>query len=120
MTLDLCNEKTEPSHSIKYLGVHLDKHLKYDIQVKHTVKKMTASIKTLAQIRGSLPKETRLLLYRSLVLSQLEYPILFLTSLSKEAISSIDRQLNWGIKTVFFRKKFDRSSDLKKIRYTLL
>ena len=119
MTLDLCNEKIEPSHSIKYLGVHLDKHLKYDIQVKHTLKKMATSIKTLAQIRGSLPKETRLLLYRSLVISQLEYPILLLTSLSKEAISSIDRQLNWGIKTAFFRKKFDRSSDLKR-KYDIL
>ena len=68
MTLDLCKEKIEPNHSIKYLGVHSDKHLKYDIQVKHTLKKMT-SIKTLAQIRGSLPKETSLLLYRSLVIS---------------------------------------------------
>ena len=105
MTLDLCNEKIEPSHSIKYLGVHLDKHLKYDIQVKHTLKKMATSIKTLTQIRGSLPKETRLLLYRSLVISQLEYPILLLTSLSKEAISTIDRQLNWVTKTAFFRKK---------------
>ena len=85
MTLDLCNEKI--SHSIKYLGVHLDNHLKYDIQVKHTLKKMATSNKTLAQIRGSLPKETRLLLYRSLVISQLEYPILLLTNLSKEAIS---------------------------------
>ena len=112
MTLDLCNEKIEPSHSIKYLGVHLDKHLKYDIQVKHTLKKMATSIKTLAQIRGSLTKETRLLLYRSLVISQLEYLILLLTSRSKEAISSIDRQVNWGIKTAFFRKKFDRPSDL--------
>ena len=119
MTLDLCNEKLEPSHRIKYLGVHLDKHLKYDIQMKHTLKKMATSIKTLAQIRGSLPKETRLLLYRSLVISQLEYPILLLTSLSKEAISSIDRQLNWGIKTAFFRKKFDRSSDLKR-KYDIL
>ena len=114
MTLDLCNEKIEASHSIKYLGVHLDKHLKYDIQVKHTLTKMATSFKTLAQIRGCLPKETRLLLYRSLVISQLEYPILLLTSFSKEAISSIDRQLNWGIKTAFFRKKFDRSSDPKK------
>ena len=118
MTLDLCNEKIEPSHSIKKLGVHLDKHLKYDVQVKHTLKKMATSIKTLAQIRGSLPKETRLLLYRSLVISQLEYPIL-LTSFSKEAISSIDRPLNWGIKTAFFRKKFDRSSDLKR-KYDIL
>ena len=114
MTLDLCNEKIEPSHSIKYLGVHLDKHLKYDRQVKHTLKKMATSIKTLTQIRGNLPKETRLLLYRSLVISQLEYPILLLTSLSKEAISTIDRQLNWGTKTAFFRKKFDRSSNLKR------
>ena len=104
-TLNLCNKKTEPSHSIKYLGVHLDKHLKYDIQVKQTLKQMATSNKFLAQIRGSLPKETRLLLYRSLLISQLEYPILLLTSLSKEAISSIDRQLNWGNKTAFFRKK---------------
>ena len=110
----LCNEKIEPSHSVKYLGVNLDKHLKYHIQGKHTLKKMATSIKTLARIRGSLPKEMRLLLYWSLVISQLEYPILLLTSLSKEAISSIDRPLNWGIKTAFFRKKFDRSSDLKK------
>ena len=75
MTLDLCNEKFEPSHSIKYLGVHLDKHLKNDIQMKHTLEKMATSIKSLAQTRGSLPKDTRLLLYRSLVISQLEYPI---------------------------------------------
>ena len=101
MTLDLSNEQIEPSHSINYLGVHLDKHLKYDIQVKYTLKKMATSIKILAQIRGTLPKETRtrLLLYSSLIISQLEYPILLLTSLSKEAISSIDRRLNWGIKT---------------------
>ena len=112
--------KIEPNHSIKYLGVHLDKHLKYDIQVKHTLKKGATSTKTSAQIRGSLPKETRLLLYRSLVISQLEYLILLLTSLSKEAISSIDRQLNWGIKTAFFRKKFDRSSDLRRKYDTLL
>ena len=39
MTLDLFNEKIEPSHSIKHLGVHLDKHLKYDIQVNHTLEK---------------------------------------------------------------------------------
>ena len=76
MTLDLCNKKIEPSHRIKYLGVHLDKHLKYDIQVKHSLKKMATSSKTLAQVRGSLPKERRLLLYRSLIISQLEYPIL--------------------------------------------
>ena len=119
MTLDLCNEKIEPSHSIKYLGVHLDKHLKYDIQVKPTLKKIATSIKTLAQIRGGLPKETRLLLYRSLVISQLEYPILLLTRLSKVAISPIDRQLNWGIKTAFFSKKFDRSADLKR-KYDIL
>ena len=65
---------------------------------------MATSIKTLAQIRGSLPKETGLLLYRSLVISQLEYPILLLASLSKEAISSIDRQLN-GYQNGLFQKK---------------
>ena len=119
MTLDLCNEKIETSHSIKYLGVHLDKHLNYDIQVKHTLKKMATSIKTLAENRVNLPKETMLLLYRSLVISQLEYPILLLTSLSKSAIPSIDRQLNWGIITTFFGKKFDRSSDLKR-KYDIL
>ena len=80
---------------------------------------MATRIKTLAQIRGSLPRETRLLLYRSLVISKLEYPILLLTSLSKEAIYSIDRQLNWGIKTAFFRKKLDQSSDLKR-KYDIL
>ena len=45
MTLDLCNEKIQPSHSIKYLGVHLGKHLKYDIQVKHTLKKWRQVLK---------------------------------------------------------------------------
>ena len=45
MTLDICNEKIEPSHSIKYLGVHLDKHLKYDIQMKHTLKKWRQVLK---------------------------------------------------------------------------
>ena len=74
---------------------------------------MATSIRTWHQIRESFPATTRLVLFKTLVLSHLEFPIFLFTSLSKTQINSQDKQINWGIKNAFFRRKLEKSCDLK-------
>ena len=33
--------------------------------------------------------------------------------LQKSLLTTLEKQLNWGIKTIFNRRKYDRSTDLK-------
>ena len=74
---------------------------------------MATGIKTLYAIRDIFPIATRLLLLNALVLSQLHYPAILLTGISENLITTLEKQLNWGIKACFNRSKFDHSTNLE-------
>lgn len=114
MKLTVAEDTVKVNSSITYLGICLEYNLNFDQQVRKCLKKMACAIKSVAHIRGNLPTSTRLILLKSLILSQLDYPIILFTSLQKTQLKSIDKQINWGIKTAFFRRKRDRSADLKQ------
>ena len=52
------------------------------------------------------------MLFKSLVLSHLTFSALFFQNLNFSAMQRINRQINWGIKVCYMRKKFERSTDL--------
>ena len=52
------------------------------------------------------------MLLKSLVLSHLTFSALFFPKLNVSAMQRINRQINWGIKVCYMRKKFERSRDL--------
>ena len=54
----------------------------------------------------------RLMIFKSLVFSHLTFSALFFQNLSFSAMQRINRQINWGIKVCYMRKKFERSRDL--------
>ena len=60
----------------KYLGVTIDKHLSFDLQVKQVLQKMAMGIKTIDAIKNQLPKTTVAMLLQPLVLNHLSYPAL--------------------------------------------
>ena len=52
------------------------------------------------------------MLFKSLVLSHLTFSALFFQNLNFFAMQRINRQINWGIKVCYMRKKYKRSRDL--------
>ena len=118
-TLKVKNQIINTSTTVKYLGVYLDQNLKFQDEVKNILRKMATGIKTLYAIRDIFPIATRLLLLNALVLSHLHYSAILLTGISENLITTLEKQLNWGIKACFNRSKFDHSTNLK-MRHKIL
>ena len=105
--------------TLKYLGVYLDQNLTFQEEVKHILRKMACGIKTLYSIRDYFPEKVRLLLLNALVISHLHYPEILLNGWTEYLNTTLEKQLNWGIKACFIRTKYYRSSDLK-IKHNIL
>ena len=72
---------------------------------------MAHAIRSIYLIRHQVPLNARILL-KSLVLSQLYFSAIFIQNLSAKNLKRLNRQINWGIKVCFLRKKYDKSRDL--------
>ena len=74
---------------------------------------MACGIIVLNTLSKSSTEKTKILLLNAIVKSHLHYSALILIGLQKSLLTTLEKQLNWGIKTIFNRRKFDRSTDLK-------
>ena len=111
--LNVDNERIAESNSVKYLGVITDSKLKFDRKVKKILQRMACGIKVLNTLSKSLPEKMKVLLLNAIVISHLQYSVLILIGLQKSLLTTLEKQLNRGIKTIFNRRKYDRSTDLK-------
>ena len=73
---------------------------------------MVAAIRSLYLVRNHIPLEVRLQVFKSLVLSHLSFSGVYLQKLSTKNIQRINRQINWGIKVCYMRRKFDHCRDI--------
>ena len=92
-------------NACKYLGVTIDEHLSFGPQDKNVLQKMAMGIKTIDTIKKQVPTTTLIMLLQPLVLSHLSYPALLLPSVPTASFNSLERQLNWALKCVFFRSQ---------------
>ena len=111
--LNVDNERIAESNSVKYLGAIIDTKLKFNGELEKILQSMACGIKVLNTLSKSLPEKTKLLLLNAIVISHLHYSALILIGLQKSLLTTLEKQLNWGIKTIFNRRKYDRSTDLK-------
>ena len=119
LKLQVKNYSTSLSSFVKYLGVYLDQNLTYENEVKHVLKKMACGIKTIYAVKQFLPEKVCLLLLNALVLSHLHYPAILLQGFSQNLLTTLEKQLSWGVKACFNRQKQDSSSVLK-IKHNIL
>ena len=112
--LNVDNERIAESNSVNYLGVITDSKLKFVGEVKKILQRMACGIKVLNTLSKSLPEKTKVLLLNAILTSHLHYSALILIGLQKSLLTTLEKQLNWGIKTIFNRRKYDRSTDLKR------
>ena len=97
----------EPKSSCRYLGIMI-----FDIQLNKTLTKIANAIRSIYLVRHFLPLKARIGLFKSLVLSHLNFSAIFFQTLSVMSLQRVNRQINWGIKVCHLRKKFDSKRDL--------
>ena len=102
------------AESCRYLGIHLDSKLTFEAHLNVVLTKMAAAIRSLYQVRNHIPLEVRLQVFKSLVLSHLSFRGVYLQTFSAKNVQPINRQINWGIKVCYMRRKFDHSRDVLK------
>ena len=98
--------------SCRYLRIHLDSKLTFEAHLNVVLKKMAADIRSLYLVRNHIPLEVRLQVFKSLVLFHLSFSGVYLQTLSAKNIQRINRQINWGIKLCYMRRKFDHCRDI--------
>ena len=92
------------SYSVKYIGVIIDSKLKFDGQVKKILQRMACGKKVLKTLSKSLPEKRK------------SYYLIFRTNSDKVAnviTHNFRKTIELGKKTIFYRRKYDRSTDLK-------
>ena len=100
-------------NEVKYLGIIIDNKLTFEYQVESVLKKMAFGIKAIQTIRNNLPKKCLKVLLHALVLSHFEYCNLLLTDISSALLLSLEKQLNWALRTVFYRSRNKCSTSLR-------
>ena len=78
------------SDHCKYSGVANDKHLGFQTQVKKVVNK-TVGIKTVETVQHRFPTQVLLMLFHALMMSHLDYCLLFFFAISSSFLLSLEK-----------------------------
>ena len=103
--LNVDNQKKAESNSVKYLGVIIDSKIKLDGEMKKILQRLACGINIINTLSKSLPEKTKILLLNAI--SHLQYSPLNFIVLQKSVLTTLEKQLNWGTKIMFTRRKYD-------------
>ena len=103
--LNIDNEIIAESKSVKYLGVIIDSKLKFYGEVKKILQRMACGIKVFNTLSKSLSEKSKILLLNAIVINHPDYSALILIRLQKSLLTTLEKQFNGGIKTIFKRRK---------------
>ena len=105
-------QKNKPQSHCRYLGIIINSKLNFYVQLNKVLSNMATAIRSIYLLRYQFPLKARLMLLKSLVISHLTFSALIFQNLSFSAMQRNNRQIKWGIKVCYMRKKFERSTDL--------
>lgn len=120
----------ERVNCIKYLGVHIDDHLKFDNQIVELVKKTAPKINVLKRISKKLTFDTRKIIYYSIIAPNFEYCSTLYMACSNAQLNEIQKLQNramriilnceYGTPRVFMLNALDWLSISQKIKLNTL
>ena len=90
---------------IKYLGVFIDEHLKWDAQLQHINNKITKNIGILFKLRHYVPISTLKQLYYTLIYPYLTYGLMSWGTAYQTKLNKIKVSQNNCIRCIFFANK---------------
>ena len=75
---------------------------------------MAVGKKTVETVQHRFPTGVLLMLFHALVMSHLKYSLLFFFKVGSSLLLSLEKQLNWALKSVFFCSNIKSSHELRK------
>lgn len=105
------NNCVEEGDSVKYLGIIIDKHLRWDLQIKHASSKVRYLLGTFKYLKKFLNKEHLKIVYQSLVEPHFSYGIIGWGGLTKTHVTKLEILQKRFLK-IIFNKNYTYPSNL--------
>lgn len=102
----------ESTENIKYLGIEIDRYLKWDIHVSYVVKKLRSLLFKFKQLKQILDLKEIKLLYHSLVESHLQYGITGWGGVLKQHVKNLEITQKYFLKIMLNKVRTYPSNDL--------
>ena len=99
---------------MRNLGVIFDKHLTWDSHVSALVQKCNGILIGLSHVRHQIPSELLPTVVSALVLSHVRYCLSVYGNGSDKNIQRLQKVLNFALRVVSGRRKFDHISDVRE------
>jgi hypothetical protein len=96
---------SEESSSVKFLGVHIDRNLGFDVHVDHVAAKVTKGIFCLRKLRDFLPRGKLVEVYYALIQSHLSYALLAWGYTSARNVDRLMKLQKWAVRTIMFKSR---------------
>ena len=105
--------------SFVYLGVTIDKNLKFEKFLSNTIHKVNGRLVTLARIRKLLDARTCLLIYKQTILPILDYVSVLINSSTQRKIAKLQPLQNRAIRIVKKLSGYISTNEMKKLHNDL-
>ena len=105
--LRILSKKLEYKNSCKYLGVHIDKYLRFRKHIDHVVKKLNKFFCLVYRVRHLYPRKCLLLFYYSFAKSIITYGLLLYGTAYKTNMTRMEAVKRRILRAIFFKKKTD-------------
>ena len=112
ISLKINNETLNERDETKYLGVIIQNNLKWDSHIKEVIKKINQKIPLFYQLRNSLPATKRIIIFNSLIMSNIVYGIELYAKNKNNFLNILQKAQNRLLKVLF---KFHRLKSTNSI-----
>ena len=99
--------------TVRNLGVVFDKYLTWDSHVSALAKKCYGILIGLSHVRHQIPRDLLPILVNALVISHVRYCLAVFGDGSERNTQRLEKVLNFGLRVISGRRKFDRISDVR-------
>ena len=107
------DETIREGPTVRNLGVVFDKHLTWDSHVSALTQKCNGVLIGLSHVRHQIPSNLLPALVNSLVVSHVRYCLAVFGNGSEKNIQRLQKILNFALRVVSGRRKFDHISDVR-------
>lgn len=91
----------EEAESIKYLGIIIDRHLKWDLQINNIIKKIRSLLPIFKNLKHYLDLPQLNVLYYSLIQSHLSYGIIGWGGVTNNYLQNLNNMQKWFLKIIY-------------------
>lgn len=113
------NQQIPEAESIKYLGIIIDRHFRWDLQILNLIKKVRGLLTRFKYLKEYLEEKQLKTLYYSLVQSQISYGIAGWGGVNDNHLEKLNTVQKWILKIIYNKKRTYPSDTLFKETNTL-